>query len=134
MQISQHYTTRERSLFAREVSRYKRLNYFGVWKRIFLKDIKAGILPDFFLELLGHEDRIMSRPRERIKKARQRFNNNLKLKQSIIERDGCVCVWCGSSVSLEVDHILTIKERSDLANEPSNLRTLCKKCHKKRHA
>lgn len=49
-----------------------------------------------------------------------------KLRESIIERDK-QCVNCGSETSLCVHHITPYRESKD--NSPSNLVTLCKKCH-----
>jgi 5-methylcytosine-specific restriction endonuclease McrA len=40
------------------------------------------------------------------------------------------CEWCGSSESLEVDHIVPWSAGG--SNEPSNLRPLCQSCNRKR--
>lgn len=78
------------------------------------------------------------------KQARARFYGSSEwraFRESILERDNFECQWCkeqGRVTSkynsiLEVDHIEELKDRPDLALEPSNLRTLCKDCHNKRH-
>lgn len=59
----------------------------------------------------------------------------------ILERDNYECQWCkrdGKVTShldsvLEVDHIKELKDYPELALDESNLRTLCKDCHNKRH-
>ncbi|MDR2276732.1 MAG: HNH endonuclease [Vagococcus sp.] len=85
------------------------------------------------------------------KQARARFYGSSEWKQlreDILDRDNRECQFCkaeelvvieggfdrhGNPVVLEVDHIEELKDRPDLALEPSNLRTLCKDCHNKRH-
>ena len=42
------------------------------------------------------------------------------------------CVKCGSKDTLEVDHIIPVKDRPDLAKVESNLQILCKSCHKEK--
>lgn len=58
-----------------------------------------------------------------------------KWRNLVLERDGRVCVRCGSSGSrynpLQADHILPKSRYPHLALVVSNGRTLCKKCHKK---
>ena len=44
-------------------------------------------------------------------------------------RDGWKCVQCGSRIRLEVDHVLPVRDRPDLAFEITNLQTLCGSCH-----
>ena len=59
----------------------------------------------------------------------------------ILERDNYECQWCkrdGKVTSkadsvLEVDHIKELKDYPELALDETNLRTLCKDCHNKRH-
>lgn len=78
------------------------------------------------------------------KKSRAMFYGSSEwkhLRASIIERDNHECQFCKAEGKLttefdsilEVDHIEELKDRPDLALEPSNLRTLCKDCHNKRH-
>ncbi|GEL67239.1 HNH endonuclease [Marinilactibacillus psychrotolerans] len=70
------------------------------------------------------------------------------LRPIILERDNFECQWCkedgdvkikgditkeGKPVILEIDHIKELKDYPELSLEPSNLRTLCKDCHNKRH-
>ena len=60
-----------------------------------------------------------------------------KLRQRVLHRDGHKCVGCGVSVQgkgmSRVDHILTRRERPDLAMEINNLRSLCPGCDNRRH-
>lgn len=66
----------------------------------------------------------------------------------ILERDNYECQWCkaegrvtfkgaetssGKKVILEIDHIKELDDYPELALEDSNLRTLCRNCHNKRH-
>ena len=51
------------------------------------------------------------------------------LRMSILERDGFQCRKCGARGKLEVDHVKPVRDRPDLAYEPSNLQSLCPRCH-----
>jgi hypothetical protein len=45
------------------------------------------------------------------------------------------CHWCGTSaylVKLTADHILTVRDRPDLAVEPSNVVASCRSCQERR--
>lgn len=53
------------------------------------------------------------------------------LRQEVLERDEYQCGNCGSTDSLHVHHIVPLSLGG--SNQPSNLRTLCKSCHKKLH-
>jgi ATP-dependent DNA helicase RecQ len=53
-----------------------------------------------------------------------------KLRAAVRERDGG-CVRCGSTVRLEVHHVLPLVEGG--SNEPGNLITLCRRCHGRSH-
>lgn len=52
------------------------------------------------------------------------------LNKKALERDGYVCVFCGSSERLEIDHIKPISRFPELVLDIENLRTLCRECHK----
>ena len=53
---------------------------------------------------------------------------------AVFERDGYTCVWCGEQgVYVEADHIQEWSDRPELRYAIDNGRTLCLKCHKKRH-
>lgn len=78
------------------------------------------------------------------KQERYKFYNSTAWKakrQEILNRDNHECVWCATegkvttdkSKSLEIDHIKELNEYPELALENSNLRTLCKYHHNKRH-
>jgi hypothetical protein len=63
------------------------------------------------------------------------------LRLQIMRRDNYTCVECGDSnhvgrgsrIRLEVHHIVAICVDPDLAFDPNNLLTLCRKCHFKTH-
>ena len=40
-----------------------------------------------------------------------------------------ICQECGTMPAEHVDHVVTVRERPDLAFEESNLRCLCAPCH-----
>jgi len=44
------------------------------------------------------------------------------------------CEVCGSVYRLELHHITPISEMPDLIYSVENLKTLCRRCHKKIHA
>ena len=57
-----------------------------------------------------------------------------KLRQSVYHHDGGRCKYCAAPVELfgcHIHHVLPLSENG--TNHPSNLKTLCVKCHKKRH-
>ena len=51
-------------------------------------------------------------------------------RQKISDRDGGACLICGSSGSIEVDHMRALMNGG--GNEESNLATLCHKCNSSR--
>lgn len=55
-----------------------------------------------------------------------------------LKRDGYKCTSCGISIAgfkkSRVDHIITVKDRPDLALVLSNLRCLCATCDNRRHS
>ena len=51
------------------------------------------------------------------------------LRVQALQRDGWKCVRCGEKVGLEVDHILPVRDRPDLAYDLDNLQTLCGRDH-----
>ena len=64
-----------------------------------------------------------------------------KLRRLALERDNHECVMCKEEgrvttkehVTLEIDHIAEIETNPDLAEELTNLRTLCRHHHNLRH-
>lgn len=58
----------------------------------------------------------------------------IKLKQFVYSRDHGVCQVCKEQteyINSHCHHVLELSEHG--TNHPSNLKTLCVKCHKKRH-
>lgn len=55
-------------------------------------------------------------------------------RDAVKARDNYTCVWCGSKERIEADHIQEFNSHPDLRFAIDNGRTLCKPCHKKRHA
>ena len=56
------------------------------------------------------------------------------LRQYVYERDGGICAYCKNSVELincNIHHALELSQGG--TNHPTNLKILCKDCHKKRH-
>lgn len=54
-----------------------------------------------------------------------------KIRKLVLKRDGNKCGNCGTETELHVHHIVPISKGG--TNNLSNLRTLCKTCHKKLH-
>ncbi len=69
---------------------------------------------------------------------RQTPNNWKAIRQSVYQRDNYQCVNCGAAggphgdTELHADHVLPRSKNG--ADEPYNLRTLCRPCHEARHA
>jgi len=53
------------------------------------------------------------------------------IRNQVLLRDGFRCQECGFKYKLEVHHIIPRSQGG--SNDPSNLITLCKKCHDKHH-
>jgi len=51
------------------------------------------------------------------------------LRMAVLERDGYRCRSCGARGRLEVDHVEPVRTRPDRAYDPSNLQSLCARCH-----
>jgi 5-methylcytosine-specific restriction endonuclease McrA len=57
-----------------------------------------------------------------------------EIRQYVYTRDGGKCRYCDAPVELYECHIHHVLELSEGGtNHPSNLKTLCRKCHKQRH-
>jgi 5-methylcytosine-specific restriction endonuclease McrA len=57
-----------------------------------------------------------------------------EVRQFVYERDQGRCRYCGAPVRLDecnIHHALELSQGG--SNHPSNLKTLCKNCHKERH-
>lgn len=62
---------------------------------------------------------------------RIRTSKEYKLwRQVVKERDNFACIWCGSTKSIEADHIKPFALFPELRFAIDNGRTLCKECHK----
>lgn len=55
------------------------------------------------------------------------------IRKTIIARDGGKCTKCGSTIKLNVHHIVPVKDSVALRYAPKNLTTLCIQCHFKAH-
>lgn len=65
-------------------------------------------------------------------KTNQKIRNSIEYRlwrKAVLERDGSVCVWCGSITELCVDHIKPFAYYPELRFAIDNGRTLCKSCH-----
>ena len=49
-----------------------------------------------------------------------------------LRRDDWRCVQCGHRGRLEVDHVVPVRTRPDLAFAVENLQTLCRTCHSRK--
>jgi len=64
----------------------------------------------------------------------QKIRNSFDYKlwrTAVLERDKYKCVFCGSIINLEVDHIKPFRDYPELRFAIDNGRTLCRSCHKK---
>ena len=50
----------------------------------------------------------------------------------VLSRDGYVCMYCGSSEELTVDHVLSIKYHPELAMDMENMVIACKPCNSRK--
>lgn len=58
-----------------------------------------------------------------------------KWRNAVFQRDNYTCIWCGiKGVELNADHIILFSENIEKRFEVDNGRTLCVKCHKRRHS
>lgn len=65
---------------------------------------------------------------------RPKLEDWVKLKQYVYERDLGICQYCLEQTPYEKTHCHHVFELQDGGtNHPSNLKTLCHKCHKDRH-
>lgn len=64
-----------------------------------------------------------------------------KIRQEALARDKYECTWCKAKgeltlkqhMTLEIDHIKEVEFYPELAFDLDNLRTLCRRCHNRRH-
>jgi 5-methylcytosine-specific restriction endonuclease McrA len=54
------------------------------------------------------------------------------LRLRVLRRDNWQCVQCGARGRVEVDHILPVRDRPDLAFDEDNLQTLCRRHHSRK--
>ena len=50
----------------------------------------------------------------------------------VLNRDGHVCMYCGSSEDLTIDHVLSIKNHPELAMDMDNMVIACKPCNSRK--
>lgn len=73
-----------------------------------------------------------ARRRRRQPVARQRRRLPDAERRAILERDGWACVQCGSTVELELDHVIPFSRGG--ACSPGNLVTMCGPCNRAKGA
>jgi 5-methylcytosine-specific restriction endonuclease McrA len=52
----------------------------------------------------------------------------------VLVRDGHVCMYCGTSEELTIDHVLSIKHHPELAMDLDNMVIACKPCNSRKGA
>jgi 5-methylcytosine-specific restriction endonuclease McrA len=52
-----------------------------------------------------------------------------KVRRKALRRDGWRCKHCGRVTTLEVHHVVPVREAPDRAFDLNNLLTLCRRCH-----
>jgi 5-methylcytosine-specific restriction endonuclease McrA len=57
-----------------------------------------------------------------------------KQRLRVLARDGHVCMYCGSSEQLTVDHVLPIAKHPELAMDMENMVIACKPCNSRKGA
>jgi 5-methylcytosine-specific restriction endonuclease McrA len=50
----------------------------------------------------------------------------------VLNRDGHVCMYCGTSEDLTIDHVLSIKNHPELAMDMDNMVIACKPCNSRK--
>lgn len=107
---------------------HARYLHVSVATRFMKRDIEKGILPKILMKVFDAKKKSTSTA----KRARNRFNSNLKLKYMIKLRDGFKCRRChrGYEADLIVHHIKPISKYPELVTDPDNLMTLCVQCHR----
>jgi len=50
----------------------------------------------------------------------------------VLNRDGHVCIYCGTSEDLTIDHVLSIKNHPELAMDMENMVIACKICNSRK--
>jgi len=50
----------------------------------------------------------------------------------VLNRDGHVCMYCGTSEDLTIDHVLSIKNHPELAMDMDNMVIACKICNSRK--
>lgn len=122
------------AIFLKIQKKYKKRVCYGKWmnskNEMHLYDIMKPQLRDFVLfKMLKYSN--WDEYKKNIQKlnARARYTHGFtdKLKHEIKLRDKNTCQKCGKMDDLDVHHI----DGDRLNNNPKNLITLCKKCHRK---
>lgn len=55
-----------------------------------------------------------------------------KVRVKVLNRDGHVCMYCGSSEQLTVDHVLPIAKHPELAMDMENMVIACRPCNSRK--
>lgn len=85
---------------------------------------KRGLTPVNIVAATVEERQALSNP-AKPHPNRRKISDRTRLR--IYERDGYVCVMCGSNKNLTLDHILALANGG--GNEEENLQTMCKTCN-----
>jgi hypothetical protein len=122
------------AIFLEIQRKYKKRVCYGKWmtnkNKKHLFDLMKPKLRDFVLfKILKYADWDEYKKTVPKLNARARYTHGFtdKLKREIKKRDGNRCQRCGRTTGLDVHHI----DGDRFNNEPENLITLCKECHKK---
>jgi 5-methylcytosine-specific restriction endonuclease McrA len=94
--------------------------------------------PERLVRLRAHMDRIRPRGENHhnwnvgVSKQRDKEFGSPQynaFRDSVLERDGYVCQWCGSRKQLQVHHVKPYASHPNLRFDPDNGLTLCVECH-----
>lgn len=76
-----------------------------------------------FIYFAGCEEYIEPAPKDPLKRSR----GYLKHRDSVFDRDGNQCVYCGSTENLTLDHVIPISKGG--SDDQDNLVCCCKRCN-----
>lgn len=101
-----------------------------------ITEIHEGIIADlavFRPQVIDEPPSTKSAGARRAERYRQRGGGKVPahVRIEIFERDGYLCLDCGTDERLEIDHIIPVSKGGDPV-DPSNLQTLCRSCNAKK--